>query len=218
MNVVRNNSVGKNRAKKLDKYVMRTLEDIMQKFRVTHMALLHLILNRLRQSKRRKLQTVLPYSILNRIPRQIDHLNRLVGVTDTVCLVNFRMDRNAFGRLCRLFRELRVLRERRFLRIEEQVAIFLGVLAHHKKNRIVRFDFMRSGDTVSRYVLEVMEAVLKLHCMFVVKPEPIKEGCVDSFFDWRWKHFKARIPICHLFGCIFEYKFDNAAHIIIWSS
>ncbi|XP_041992246.1 protein ALP1-like isoform X2 [Salvia splendens] len=64
------------------------------------------------------------------------------------------MDRNAFGRLCRLFRELRVLRDRRFVCIEEQVAIFLGVLAHHKKNRIVRFDFLRSGDTVSRYVHE----------------------------------------------------------------
>ncbi|XP_041992244.1 protein ALP1-like isoform X1 [Salvia splendens] len=96
------------------------------------------------------------------------------------------MDRNAFGRLCRLFRELRVLRDRRFVCIEEQVAIFLGVLAHHKKNRIVRFDFLRSGDTVSRYVHEVMETVLKMHSMFVVKPEPIKEGCVD----WRWKHFK----------------------------
>ena len=119
-------------------------------------------------------------------------LNRLIGVTDTDCLVNFRMDRNTFGRLCSLFTDLGMLRVRRFLGVEEQVAMFLGVLAHHKKNRMVRFDHWRSGNTVSFYVHEVLAAVLKLHSLFLVKPDPIREDCVD----WRWKSFQ----VCFFFG------------------
>ena len=76
------------------------------------------------------------------VPTQLRHMNRLVGVTETDCLVNLRMDRNAFGQLCRLFRQLSGLRDRRLLAIEEQVAIFHGVLVHHKKNRVVGFGFL----------------------------------------------------------------------------
>ncbi|XP_047949262.1 uncharacterized protein LOC125195109 [Salvia hispanica] len=119
-------------------------------------------------------------------PAQEIHLDRLVGKTDTDCLVNLRMDRNTFGKLCRMFRELGLLRDKRFVCIEEQVAIFLGVLAHHKKNRIVRFNFMRSGHTISGYVHKVLKAVIQMQSRFIAKPDPIKEDCVD----YRWKWFK----------------------------
>ncbi|XP_047950017.1 uncharacterized protein LOC125195813 [Salvia hispanica] len=172
---------------KLDKYLMVLIEDIMRKQQVARISILGHIIRRLnKRRKRRRLQNVLRYSILDRMPAQIRHMNRLVRVSDTDCLVNLRMDRNAFGRLCGIFRQLGIIRDKRFLCIEEQVAIFLGVLTHHKKNRIVRFNFLRSGHTVSKYVHEVMAAVIKLHNKFLVKPEPINAGCVD----WRWKHFQ----------------------------
>lgn len=177
---------------KLDKYLMVLIEDIMRKQQVARISILGHIIRRLnKRRKRRRLQNVLRYSILDRMPAQIRHMNRLVRVSDTDCLVNLRMDRNAFGRLCGIFRQLGIIRDKRFLCIEEQVAIFLGVLAHHKKNRIVRFNFMRSGHTVSKYVHEVMAAVIKLHNKFLVKPEPINAGCVD----WRWKHFQVRMQL-----------------------
>ncbi|XP_042034299.1 uncharacterized protein LOC121780735 [Salvia splendens] len=123
---------------------------------------------------------------MGRVDLQVSHMNRLVGVTDTDCLVNLRMDRNAFGRLCSICRQLGTLRDRRSVYIEEQLAIFLSILAHHKKNRITRFDFLRSGQTISYYVNEVLKAIIKMHTLFIVNPEPVRDDCVD----WRWKHFK----------------------------
>lgn len=150
---------------------------------------MYLIVSRLAEStKRKRSQFVLPYIILKRIPIQLNRMDRLVGLTDTDCLVNLRMDRNAFGKLCVMFRELGYLRDKRFVCIKEQVAIFLGVLAHHKKNRLCGFDFMRSGHTVSGFVHKVLRAVIKMHSRFMAKPEPITDNCVD----YRWKWFKVR--------------------------
>ncbi|KAL1569517.1 hypothetical protein AAHA92_00990 [Salvia divinorum] len=81
-----------------------------------------------------------------------------LGVTDTDCLVNLQMDRNAFGRLCKLFAIL--------------------ILA------IGAYSF--------RYVHEVIEAVIKMHSLFVVKPEPIK----DNFLTGDGSIF--RVDLVHL--------------------
>ncbi|XP_057809131.1 uncharacterized protein LOC131023606 [Salvia miltiorrhiza] len=124
------------------------------------------------------------FSMIERIPDQNRHMNRLVGVSDVDCLENLRMDRNTFGRLCTLLRESGGLSDGRHIRVEEQVAMFLSVLAHHKKNRVVRFDFWRSGQTVSRFVHLVLKAVLKLHVDLFVKPVPVPDDCTDS--RWRW--------------------------------
>ncbi|KAL8508172.1 hypothetical protein ACS0TY_018665 [Phlomoides rotata] len=70
--------------------------------------------------------------------------------------------------------------------VEEQVAIFLSILAHHKKNKVVKFKFLRSGQTVSHYVHLVLGAVLELHCILLAKPVPIPDDCTDP----RWKWFK----------------------------
>ncbi|XP_042058093.1 uncharacterized protein LOC121802480 [Salvia splendens] len=96
------------------------------------------------------------------------------------------MDRNTFGRLCILLRDIRGLRRCRYALLEEQVAIFLGILAHNKKNRIVGYNFMRSGETISHYVHSVLRATLKLHSVLLPRPKPITNDCTDS----RWKHFK----------------------------
>lgn len=96
------------------------------------------------------------------------------------------MDRNTFGRLCGLLRELGGLEDRKYVTVEEQVATVLGILAHHKKNRIVGFDYWRSGQTVSYYLHKVLKAVLLLHGILLVKPEPVSEDCTDP----RWKWFQ----------------------------
>ncbi|XP_057779007.1 uncharacterized protein LOC130997608 [Salvia miltiorrhiza] len=94
------------------------------------------------------------------------------------------MDRNTFGRLCTLLRELGGLTDGRYIKVEEQVAMFLSILAHHKKNRVVRFDFIRSGQTVSRFVHLVLKAVIKLHEVLFIKLVPVPDDCADS--RWRW--------------------------------
>ncbi|XP_057807983.1 uncharacterized protein LOC131022492 isoform X1 [Salvia miltiorrhiza] len=120
------------------------------------------------------------------IPAQIGHLNRITGVSDTDCISNLRMDRNTFGRLCHLLKELGGLRDDRHVCIEEQVAMFISILAHHKKNRVIGFDFWRSGQTISLYVHLVLTAILRPHALLLVKPEPVTENSTDP----RWKWFK----------------------------
>ncbi|XP_042052727.1 putative nuclease HARBI1 [Salvia splendens] len=96
------------------------------------------------------------------------------------------MDRNTFGRLCRLLKDRCGLVDKKFVTVEEQVAMFLVVLSHHQKTRVVGFSFTRSSQTVSRYMHVVLYVVLKLHEVLLVKPEPVDENCTNA----RWKWFK----------------------------
>ncbi|KAL8531677.1 hypothetical protein ACS0TY_008319 [Phlomoides rotata] len=75
-----------------------------------------------------------------RIPGNITKLNRLYKVSNADCVANLRMDQNTFARLYFLLRELRGLTIQKYVGVEEQVAMFLCVLAHHKKQRLVKFD------------------------------------------------------------------------------
>ncbi|GFP94815.1 hypothetical protein PHJA_001625900 [Phtheirospermum japonicum] len=94
------------------------------------------------------------------------------------------MDRNAFGRLCYLLEHLGGLAPSRDVLISEQVAIFLLILAHHSKNRVVKFAFLRSGQTISKHFHLVLRAVLRLHPVLTVAPNPIDESCTDG--HWKW--------------------------------
>ncbi|KAH6826465.1 hypothetical protein C2S53_014319 [Perilla frutescens var. hirtella] len=156
------------------------LNQILQLFVIVH------YLTKLNSRKRKRNTQAAPYRMIPRIPDQVKHMSRIVGLTDVDCVVNLRMDRNAFGRLCQLLRDLGGLVDGRYVSIQEQVSMFLSVLAHHKKNRVVRFDFWRSGQTCSRYIHLVLRAILRLHVILLVKPELVPDDCTDS----RWKWFK----------------------------
>ncbi|KAL0439170.1 UNVERIFIED_CONTAM: hypothetical protein Slati_2400000 [Sesamum latifolium] len=124
------------------------------------------------------------YSIKSRILDQIRHLHRLVSTNDESCLRNLRIDCNTFGRLCYLLEHARGLSPTKHLSVPEQVVIFLSVVSHHKKNCVVKYDFIRSGRTISRHFYCVLNTILKLHTMFLAKPTPIPEDCLDV--RWRW--------------------------------
>ncbi|KAL0429056.1 UNVERIFIED_CONTAM: hypothetical protein Sradi_0531600 [Sesamum radiatum] len=89
----------------------------------------------------------LRYNLRSRIPQQIRHLCRLIEYDDMTCLRNLRMDRQSFGRLCYLLQQSGGISDTRFVTVSEQVAMFLSILAHHKKNWVVKHDFIRSGRT-----------------------------------------------------------------------
>ncbi|XP_042011252.1 uncharacterized protein LOC121802092 isoform X2 [Salvia splendens] len=165
------------------------VEDILFLLRIQQIIILYLYLKRTRRFTRRVRNHQVRYSLIERIPPQVRHMNRLTAVSDVDCFSNLRMDRNAFGRLCILLRDRGGLRNGRFVLLEEQVAIFLGILAHHKKNRPSGFEFRRSGETISHYVHLVLKAVLKLHTILLPRPDPVTNNCVDP----RWQHFKGCI-------------------------
>ncbi|KAL8518990.1 hypothetical protein ACS0TY_010081 [Phlomoides rotata] len=126
------------------------------------------------------------FSMIDRIPNQVSNMHRLVEISDEVCKDQLRMDRISFVRLCELLGTLGGLSNSKHVSVQEKVAMFLSVLSHHTKNRVIKHHFLRSGQTISKYFHAVLAAILKLHSMFLVQPSAITDDCTDP----RWKCFK----------------------------
>jgi len=93
-----------------------------------------------------------------------------------------RMDRRTFTLLCESACTIGGLKEYGLVTIEEQMAMFLHILAHHAKNRVIKFRFMKSGETISKYNL-VLNVVIRMHSAILVSLEPVPKECADE----RWK-------------------------------
>ncbi|KAL8498207.1 hypothetical protein ACS0TY_021513 [Phlomoides rotata] len=78
------------------------------------------------------------------------------------------------------------LRSTRNVSINEQVAIFLIILSHHTKNRVVKPTFIRSRYTISKHFNNVLNTLLKLYTVLLVKPVSVPEDSTDN----RWRYFK----------------------------
>ncbi|KAH6778908.1 hypothetical protein C2S52_010145 [Perilla frutescens var. hirtella] len=78
------------------------------------------------------------------------------------------------------------LRAARNLAVDEQVAMFFYILAHHQKNRTMKTNFLRSGETISRYFNKVLNAVLRIQDHLLKAPSPVRENSTDE----KWKWFK----------------------------
>ncbi|XP_061374222.1 protein ALP1-like [Gastrolobium bilobum] len=74
--------------------------------------------------------------------------------------------------------------------------MFLHILAHHAKNRVIKFKFQRSGETVSRYFNLVLKSVMRLQEILLKLPDPVSENCTDD----RWKWFK--VVYLSITGCL----------------
>ena len=85
-------------------------------------------------------------------------IQRITRESDVNCINELRMDRNAFAMLCNLLKTRGGLLDDGNMTIDEQVAIFINILAHHTKNRTIQVRFYRSGETISRYVHRVLRA------------------------------------------------------------
>ncbi|KAK2633824.1 hypothetical protein Ddye_028616 [Dipteronia dyeriana] len=86
------------------------------------------------------------------------------------------MDRRTFTVLCELLRGTGRLKIDGLVSVEEQVCMFLHILAHHVKNRTIHNRFQQSGETV----------ILQLHNILLISPDPVPENCDDE----KWKWFK----------------------------
>ena len=92
--------------------------------------------------------------------------------SDVICVAQLHMDMQDFNKLCHLCTTKGQLKRTRNMSVEEMVAIFLHVLAHHVKNRVVGFNFKSSGRTISKYFHECLKADFKCQKEFWKTPEP----------------------------------------------
>lgn len=149
----------------------------------TSLMVCFLIRHRTRMIARRKRQlrrTSSSYNMTQRITAQLNHLHRTIEIGDFQCLENLRMNRNTFTYLCYLLTHVGGLGDSRYVRIEDKVAMFFFVLAHHKKNRVIGHDYIRSGQTISVHFHEVLGSVLKLHNLLLVKPLAVDDRCTNE--------------------------------------
>ncbi|KAF7820679.1 protein ALP1-like [Senna tora] len=114
------------------------------------------------------------------------HLRSMVYASDVTCYNQIRMNRATFDRLCGMLDDIGGLRPTRNMLVDEQVAIFLHILSHHVKNRVIQFRFGRSGETVSRYFHIILKAMIPLMPHLFIKSEPVADDSTDE----RWKWFK----------------------------
>ncbi|XP_012844715.1 PREDICTED: uncharacterized protein LOC105964755 [Erythranthe guttata] len=126
------------------------------------------------------------YSLIAKIPKQQEILHDLVGIDDVTCRDNLRMNMDTFKRLCYLLEHRGGLLATKNVQIPEQVAMFLSILAHHTKNVVIRSSFKRSGFTVSKHFNRLLAALLKLHSILLVTPQPVS----DDSDNQRWKFLK----------------------------
>ena len=81
---------------------------------------------------------------------------------DESCISQVRMNRLAFFKLCEMLENIKGLRPIKNMTIDEQVAMFLHIISHHLKNRVIRQKFQRSSETISQHFHNVLNTVIHL--------------------------------------------------------
>ncbi|PPE00533.1 hypothetical protein GOBAR_DD02438 [Gossypium barbadense] len=115
-----------------------------------------------------------------------DYVKRLVYASDETCIEQVRMNRSAFFKICEMLESIGGLKLSRNMLVDEQVAMFLHIISHHLKIRVIKHHFRRSGETVSRAFHSVLNAIIRLEDVLFKKPEPITTDSSDTM----WKRFK----------------------------
>ena len=93
---------------------------------------------------------------------QNENIKRLMLDNDKSCISQVRMNRLAFFKLCEMLKNIGGLKPTRNMAIDEQVAMFLHIISHHLKNRVIRQNFQWSGETISRHFHNVLNDVIHL--------------------------------------------------------
>jgi len=80
------------------------------------------------------------------------------------------MRRAPFFKLCQLLRERNLLTDSLHSCVEEQVAMFLHIVGHNQRFRVIHQNWRRSIETVHRYFKEVLYAIGELRQDMIKAP------------------------------------------------
>ncbi|WVZ83599.1 hypothetical protein U9M48_030730, partial [Paspalum notatum var. saurae] len=166
-------------------------------------ALYAFLLSRLRMQERSR--PVLAYGPLSKMDEQRQHnLNLIYNCNAVECVNMLRMRRAPFFSLCNLLRERNLLRDNLHCCVEEQVAMFLHIVGHNQRFRVIHPNWRRSIETVSRHFKEVLYAIGELREDMIRAPSsetPLKimngswypyfKDCVGAIDG---THIYARVP------------------------
>ncbi|CAB4298680.1 unnamed protein product [Prunus armeniaca] len=112
------------------------------------------------------------------------YLNRMYNGKEVDCIDQFRISKCAFKKLCRILEENGGLVRTRNISIEEYVAIFLKIIAHNLKYRVIGFDYYRSIETISQQFNKVLYAMMRISEEYI-KFQPSTVGSSERS-KWQW--------------------------------
>lgn len=97
-------------------------------------------------------------------------MTEVLNGQDEVFREMFRMDKHVFHKLCDILRHRGMLRDTAGVMIEEQLGIFLNIIGHNERNRVIQERFQHSGETISRHFNNVLKAIKSLSREFLQPP------------------------------------------------
>lgn len=93
------------------------------------------------------------------------NLDRIIFENNQLCIKNTRMDRRVFHNLCNMLRDTGRLDQTKNMEVEEQLDIFLHILAYNVNNRIIQRQLMRSKEIASKVVNKVLLPLLRCRAL-----------------------------------------------------
>jgi hypothetical protein len=112
-------------------------------------------------------------------------LRNLYQSSNIYCYDSLRLSKTSFYDLCAILRERCGLQDTLNVSVEEKLAIFLLIVAHAVKMRLIRSTYGWSLEPISWYFNEIIQGILSLSHEFIKLPN------LDAFQpeDPKWKWF-----------------------------
>ena len=117
------------------------------------------MLRKLRRRRRRLLRA--PY--VNHAAEREEYINSILHGSEGHCVNQIRMKPITFHHLCHILTEGEHVRSTIHMSVTEQVFIFLHIIGHNVRLRVIGSRIYRSTETVHRYFEVVLWGVLKLY-------------------------------------------------------
>ena len=95
------------------------------------------------------------------------YLFRLIDRNDIINIIMVRMNKSTFYNLYSILRQKGLLHDTLHMSVEEQLLTFLHTIGHNQRNRVIGRNFLRSGETVSRYFNHVLFAIGELQHEYI---------------------------------------------------
>ncbi|XP_031402089.1 uncharacterized protein LOC116211730 isoform X1 [Punica granatum] len=121
-------------------------------------------------------------------PRKCSFMAEALNNPDDAFREMFRMDKCVFHKLCDIARQRNLLRDTAGVMIEEQLTIFLNIIGHNERNRVIQERFQHSGETISRHFNNVLKAIKSLSKEFLecppdtTPPEILRSNRYNPYF------------------------------------
>ncbi|KAL6638634.1 hypothetical protein ACP70R_023745 [Stipagrostis hirtigluma subsp. patula] len=111
-------------------------------------------------------------------------LRNLYQGSNVYCYDSLRLTKRSFSDLCAILRERAGLHDTLNVSVEEKVAMFLLIVGHGTKMRVIQSTYGWSLEPISRHFNEVLRGILSLRHEFIKLPDPSAVQPNDP--KWKW--------------------------------